>query len=65
MRHAVTHRSAMDPEMSTDNVGSILPQSESVTACDGLAGRRAYYEPSSFQTGPHGEMGAFSEKDEC
>ena len=65
MRHAVTHRSAMDPEMSTDNTGEILPQSHSVTAVDGRAGRRAYHEPSSFQTGPHGETGVFSDKDEC
>jgi|HubBroStandDraft_6_1064221.scaffolds.fasta_scaffold00184_10 hypothetical protein len=57
MREARTHRSNMSPEMSTENVGHILPQAWSVTAVEGRKGRAAYREPSEFTMGPNEDVG--------
>jgi hypothetical protein len=47
----------MDPEMSTPNRGSILPQADSPIDSIGVGGRSAYREPAEFTPGPNCEVG--------
>lgn len=60
MREAHT-RNSINTEMSTDNVGVILPAERASRAWPpgngGRAGRNAFLEPSDFTPGPNGRVG--------
>jgi hypothetical protein len=60
MKEARPHRSNMTSEMSTENVGEILPQAWSVNATAGRRGRAAFREPTEFTSGPNGDVGVGS-----
>ena len=61
VREARSHRSNMDPEMSTKGRGSILPAERAERAWPpgrgGLKGRNAFQEPDHFIVGDHGYVG--------
>lgn len=61
MREARPHTSNMSPEMSTENVGTILPAERGARAWPpgngGRKGRNAFIEPDQFITGPGGYVG--------
>ncbi|HVA84906.1 MAG TPA: hypothetical protein VNF73_01180 [Candidatus Saccharimonadales bacterium] len=61
MEYARTHRSTMDPEMSTKNRGVILPAERGsrgyAVAGSGRASRNAFQEPADFEPGPQGCVG--------
>lgn len=58
MDHAYTHRSTMDPEMSTTNRGMIIDQMRasrgSKHEASGLD-RNSFLEPDEFIVGAHGD----------
>jgi hypothetical protein len=57
MKEARPHLSNMTPEMSTENVGEILPGAWSVSGDRGRKTRAAYRQPAEFTPGPNGEIG--------